>query len=356
MVARLARILLVAAALSLLWAPMASAKLRVSGHHLVDNGRVVRLLGINRSGTEYMCEDGFGDVFDGPHDQRSVTAMRTWRINAVRVPLNDSCWLGVGRLHKWAKRYRRAIVQYVRLLRRNRLYVIIEDHLGAPGRGISRNILPLASAAQAPPFWRSVGRTFRHTSKVLFDLYNEPHNVSWRCWARGCRVPLRVTHSGRTIPAYRAAGMRTLLLALRSSGARQPVLLGGLAYACDLSHWLRYRPRDPARQLVASLHTYGPPADPHAAPCLAACRRVVVRVAHRYPVVAGEIGEYDCLHGYIDDFMSFADNHGISYLGWAWDAVAPGSWQCGSGPALILSYDGTPTAFGVGLRDHLRGL
>jgi hypothetical protein len=348
-VARLARILIVAAALAVLWAPPAPAKLRVKGNHLVDHGRVVRLLGVNRSGTEYMCRDGFGDVFDGPHDQRSVDAMKTWRINAVRVPLNESCWLGVGRLRKWVRRYRREVVRFVRLLRRNRLYVILDNHLAAPGRGEARFILPMPSAAKAPVFWRSVGRKFRRTSGVLFDLYNEPHDVSWRCWLRGCRVK-----RARRYRAYRAAGMRRLLRALRSSGARQPALLGGLAFSRDLSRWLRYRPRDPAKQLAASLHTYGPVSDPRAAPCLSSCRSAVIGVARRFPVVAGEIGEYDCAHGYIDDFMSWADSQGVSYLGWTWDAVSPGGWQCDTGPALIESYNGTPTAYGIGLRDHLR--
>jgi len=353
-VARLARILLAAAALISLWAPSAAAKLQVKGAHLVDHGRVVRLLGVNRSGTEYMCRGGFGDVFDGPHDQRSVSAMRTWRINAVRVPLNESCWLGVGKLRKWTGHYRRAIVRFVRLLRRNHLYVILDNHVSAPGRRLARDLLPLPAADHTPAFWRSVGRQFRRTSGVLFDLYNEPHGVSWSCWLRGCRVSRRASPpSGKTYPAYRAAGMRRLLRAVRSSGARQPVLLGGLAYSRDLSRWLRYKPSDPARQLVASLHTYGPASAPHAAVCFEACRDTVVEIARRYPVVSGEIGEYDCAHGYIDDFMSWADSHGISYLGWTWDAVSPGGWQCGSGPALIESYDGTPTAFGVGLRDHL---
>jgi len=356
-VARLARVLLALAALSSLWAPSAAAELRVSGAHLVDNGRVVRLLGVNRAGTEYMCTDGFGDVFDGPHDQRSVDAMRSWRINAVRVPLNESCWLGVGGLSKWARHYRGAVMGFVQLLRRNHLYVILEDHVSAPGRSAARDLLPMPAAAHTPAFWRSVGLLFRRTSGVLFDLYNEPHGVSWRCWLEGCRVPGGLAGKRhRPYPAYRAAGMRSLLLSVRSSGARQPVLLGGLAYARDLSHWLRYRPADPVRQLVASLHTYGPPTDPRAAPCLSACRSVVALIARRHPVVAGETGEYDCAHGYIDDFMSWADRQGISYLGWAWDAVSPGGWQCGSGPALIESYRGTPTPFGVGLRDHLRAL
>ncbi|CNG75717.1 Uncharacterised protein [Mycobacterium tuberculosis] len=28
-------------------------------------------------------------------------------------------------------------------------------------------------------------------------------------------------------------------------------------------------------------------------------------------------------------------------------------WDCSSGPSLISSYDGTPTAYGAGLRAHL---
>lgn len=356
-VARLTRTLIAVAALSALAAPEAVADLRVSGSQLVDRGRVVRLLGVNRSGTEYMCTGGFGDVFDGPSDQRSVTAMRSWRINAVRVPLNESCWLGVGRLRKWTRHYRLAIARYVRLLRRNGLYVILESHVSAPGRGIARQLLPMPSAAFTPAFWRSLAGTFRRVPGILFDLYNEPHDVSWGCWLHGCRVPGRMSAiRGQNYPAYRATGMLRLLRAVRSTGARQPVLVGGLAYSRDLSQWLRYRPRDPARQLVASLHTYGPATYPFTSPCLEACRRAVAEVARRYPVVAGEIGEYDCGRSYLDDLLNWADGLGISYLGWAWDAVSPGGWQCGTGPALIERYDGTPTPYGAGLRDHLRAL
>ena len=352
--ARALRVLLASGALALLLAPSASANLRVSGNRLVDNGRTVQLLGINRSGTEYMCKEGFGDVFDGPNNQASVNAMKTWRINTVRVPLNESCWLGVGKLRRHARAYRRAIVLYVRLLRRNGLYVILDNHFSAPGRRIARDLLSMPTITSVR-FWRSVARRYRRSNGVLFDLYNEPHDVRWRCWLHGCRVSRRRANpSGRVYPAYRAVGMRRLLRAVRDTGARQIVLLGGLKYSRDLTHWLRYRPRDPARQTAASIHTYGPATAPLAAVCYGACRDTLVDIKRRVPVIAGEIGQYDCRHEYIDDFMGFSDANGISYLGWAWDAVAPGGWQCGSGPALINNYDGTPTAFGVGLRDHIR--
>jgi len=46
--------------------------------------------------------------------------------------------------------------------------------------------------------------------------------------------------------------------------------------------------------------------------------------------------------------MSWADSKGISYLGWAWNVQS-----CTGFPALITNVDGTATAFGQGLKDHL---
>ena len=49
--------------------------LRVSGNELVDgNDNVVRLQGVNRSGTEYACVQGWG-IFDGPNDAASIEAI-----------------------------------------------------------------------------------------------------------------------------------------------------------------------------------------------------------------------------------------------------------------------------------------
>ena len=80
-------------------------------------------------------------------------------------------------------------------------------------------------------------------------------------------------------------------------------------------------------------------------------------IAKKVPIVSGEIGESGCTDTYIDTYMPWADSHGISYLGWTWDSTrAPSHWNCSGGPALIKSYNGTPTAYGVGLKDHLAAL
>lgn len=141
--------------------------------------------------------------------------------------------------------------------------------------------------------------------------------------------------------------MQGLVNAVRGTGATNIVMLGGLAWSNDLSQWLANEPADPQNNVAASWHVYNFNAcsntscyDSQAGP-----------VAARVPIVAGEIGENDCAHGFIDTLMAWLDGHGQNYLGWAWD-----TYSCTSFPALITDYGGTPTGFGVGLRDHLTAL
>jgi endoglucanase len=338
-------------------APSAGATLagglRVRGHQLVaggGQGQAVQLRGVNRSGLEYACIQGWG-FFDSPNPDRidspaMIAAMRSWNIDVVRVPLNEDCWLGLHtRSGRGGRPYRRIVAAYVRALNAAHLYVILDLHWAAPGSRRAVNQLPMPDRDHAPAFWRSVARTFRSDHALIFDLYNEPYGVGWGCWLHGCRI-----RASGAAPAYEAAGMQSLVDAVRSTGAGQPLLLGGLNYSSDLGGWFAHAPRDPRHQLVAAEHTYG-----GLSPCGAACEKGLLATARRYPVLLGELGETDCAHGYIDGLMAFADRHGIGYLGWAWDATSTG-WSRRSGPALITSYGGQPTGFGIGLRNHLRSL
>ena len=235
----------------------------VRGHHLVDKqGHHVRLLGVNRSGTEYACQQGYG-FFDGPSDKASIRAMESWHINAVRVPLNETCWLGINGIQPkyGGGGYRKAIRGWVSRLEHAGLYVILDLHWAAPGSRQATGIIPMSDADHAPAFWRSVAAEYKHDRAVLFDLYNEPHGVGWGCWEHGCEI-----HDKR-VGDYRAAGMTELLDAVRSTGARQPVMLGGIEWARDDDGWLAYLPPDPPtpRSPPTTLTT-SPPATTAAAP------------------------------------------------------------------------------------------
>lgn len=309
---------------------------KVTGNRLVNGqDQPVRLLGVNRSGIEYACIQDLG-IFAGPSDKRSIAAMAAWGINAVRLPLNEDCWLGINGAPRRdsGARYRAAVRAYVRRLHRAGLYVVLDLHWSAPGSLRATGQQPLADLDHSPDFWASVARAFRSDPAVVFDLYNEPFGVSWQCWRDGCAMP----------GGWRSAGMQTLLDAVRSTGAKQPLIATGLDWGGDLSAWLTYRPRDPLHQLVAGIHVYD------FRPCLdAGCwsedfRRVVRAV----PVVATEVGQKACGGAFLDRFMSWADHAGVSYLGWTWNPTG-----CSS-PALIQSWDGRPTPTGARLRTHLR--
>ena len=332
-----------------------AADLRVSGSRLVDGpgrGHTVQLRGVNRSGLEYACIQGWG-FFDSPHPDRiddpaMIAAMKSWDINVVRVPLNEDCWLGINTPPgRGGAPYRRIVERYVDALGAAHLYVVLDLHVAAPGAIKALNIDRMPDADHAPAFWRSVASTFKSNHALLFDLYNEPHYVDWNCWQHGCEIPANQDYGPQ--PAYRAAGMQQLVDAVRSTGARQPLMLGGLSWSLDLSGWIAHEPRDPRHQLVASEHNYG-----RLAPCGAPCQAAILATHRHVPVVFGEFGETDCRQGYIDRMMPWADRHGIGYLGWAWDAH--GGWTCKGGPSLITGYDGAPTPFGIGLRDHFRAL
>src|SRR5207248_4075629 len=135
-VSTLAGLVLVVGLAGIRSAQAQSLVLSVSGNHLVDvNQQPVRFLGVNLSGPEYACVQGWG-IFDGPSDAASVQAIASWHVNAVRVPLNEDCWLDVNLAannpYKGAT-YRQAIVDYVNLLNSNGLIAILELHVSAPG-------------------------------------------------------------------------------------------------------------------------------------------------------------------------------------------------------------------------------
>jgi len=345
----------------------AAPQLHVSGNKLVNaNGTQVVLHGVDRSGTEYACVQGNG-IFDGPNDQASITAMKSWGpVNAVRVPLNEACWNAESYVNSAdaGTNYINAIKSYVSLLNSNGIVALLDLHWtdGAytgPSAGCSSAQAtcqkPMPDAAQAIPFWTSVANTFKGNNAVVFDLFNEPYASratgstasGWTCWKNGG------TCAGIS---YQVAGMQSMVNAVRSTGAANVLMLGGEEYSNDLGtpgstsdpSILTLLPTDPDHDLAVSWHSY----NFNTCSSQSCWTSQVAPVAASVPVVAGEIGENDCADSYVDPLMTWLDSQGISYLPWAWNA----DFACSSGPGLITDYTGTPTAYGAGVETHLQSL
>jgi cell division septation protein DedD len=204
--------------------------------------------------------------------------------------------------------------------------------------------MAMPDADHAPTFWTSVANTFKSNTSVIFDLFNEPFTTSWSCWLNGSTA---AQASPCTDVGFAVAGMQSLVNAVRATGATTPLMLGGLAYSNDLSQWLQNKPNDPDNSLIASVHIY----NFNACSSTSCWNSQIAPVAAKVPVIAGEIGENDCAHGFIDGLMSWFDSQKIGYLAWTWSA-----YNCSSTPALITDYTGTPTAYGLGFKNHLLSL
>jgi hypothetical protein len=142
--------------------------------------------------------------------------------------------------------------------------------------------------------------------------------------------------------------MQSLVNAVRSTGAGNVIIVGGLRWANDLTQWLAHEPADPDHNLAASWHSY----NFNACNTVACWDSQIAPVIASVPVVVGEMGQNDCADTYISPLMTWLDARSTSYLAWAWNADFP----CGSGPSLITDYGGTPTSYGAGYRSHLRSL
>lgn len=369
--------LLAAAALAavLVLAPGATARrppmVRVQGARLIGvDGKPLRLIGVNRSGTEYSCAGpvtggGFGyGIFQGPADARSVQALLSWHVNAVALPLNEACWLGgYGNLNPQyiGDAYRRAIVDYVGLLAGAGIYVVLRLSGAAPGDNVygtstvSSDESPMADADHSVAFWRSVAATFRGYRRVLFHAYDEPHDVSWQCLRDGC-IATDAPQGQTRFGSYQTAGDQSLVDAIRGAGANQPIIISGPEFAGDLSQWERFAPSDPRHELVADVSSfdYSDYVVSHA--------RFLRGFARRHPVIVGGFGDTHCVSTYSQKVMAVMDGIGQSYLAWTWDTVQDYG-GCSNAllddPATVDGfpagyYSGRPSGFGRGVRDHFR--
>jgi hypothetical protein len=335
--------------------------IQVRGHELVGpSGAPVVLHGVDMSGTEYACAESWSaDPFAGQpeDDRRTFAALLSWHINAVRIPLNEDCWLGINGVRIGGAAYRAPVTKLVRDLEGAGLYVILDLHWSAPGtqRALSQN--PAPDEDHSPAFWQSVASTFKRDRKVVFDLFNEPDlrwispggPDRWTCLWEGCWMTRYFTggQPSTVIAAWETAGMDQLISVVRKAGAANLILAAGDDSANDLSGWLDHRPAD--ANLAASWHAY-PGMDCSSEMCW---DQTVAPLAREVPVVVTETGDSSAgPEVYLPSFLPWADAHDLSYLAWTWNA-----WMAPTNVLVTSMTMGTPTpGEGTEFRDHLLGL
>ena len=197
----------------------------------------------------------------------------------------------------------------------------------------------MANTTYSLPFWTSVASRFAASPAVLYEPFNEPHDISVDCWRNGCTMP----------EGWQAAGYQQLVSTIRATGAKQPIIVNGLDWGHDMAPLLTAMPTDPAKALVAGQHLYNFKS------CVtASCWTAKFGpVATKMPMVAEEIGVNDCSTTMPLAFMRWMDaNGGDGYVFWNFGTTGcPDGGQYG-GSALISDWNGTPTPYGDAVRQY----
>ena len=350
--------------------------------HIVDGaGNPVAIHGADRSGTEFACLGG--NFSDGPVDQTGLDAMKAWHINAVRVPMNEDCWLGINGVPAAfsGANYQKALSDWVNLITQNGMIAVIDLHWTAAGGSQSNAQQPMADADHAPTFWSQVAKAFAGNGSVIFDLFNEPFITDWGCWVKGGSC------AQANGASYQVAGMAALLKAVRGAGADNVVILGGLAYSSDMTQWVTSVNSIPSLaapldgisldNVAASWHSYdfngqsGCPSQYNGYKASDTCDSADATatntgaksvMAAGFPVLIGELGisafsaqsaasfsstQVTQITGWLDGLMTYMESQGQGYVAW--------SWNTDTNPVLVTDYQGTPTVdFGATYKAHLK--
>ena len=363
----------------------------VLGNEFTDaSGNVIQLRGVNLSGMEFTAIGGW-DVPDPTGDQMGQPfgpnwpAITAWKANVVRIPLNEASWLGLTCVDINGKtrnadpgaNYRQTLANLVQSANNAGLYVILDLHWAAPGTLCPMGQGQMMDADHSFAFWTSIAMAYQNNPSVMFELFNEPYLTSdfqgnpwtYMMFGTGGGPFTGIPEAGAGDPlwyedyqtVWNIASFQDVIMAIRATGATNVILVGALAYSGDLSGWLANKPSDPLNQMGAAWHPYpaygtkwgtAAYAQPNYAPQV--FTEVQNILSAGIPVMVTETGDqnssgtgigagcalpanYAQCAPLVTTMIQFADQNGISMLGWTWD-----TWDSTS-YVLIKDGNGTPT-------------
>ncbi len=324
--------------------------LHVEGTRLKDSaGQVVRLQGVNIPSLDWSNT--------GDHLMPSVNrALTDWKARLLRIPLSQDRWFGKAEgspKGDGGAEYRKVVEGVVRQIADQNGYVLLDLHWsngGKWGQNIGQHCMPDDNSLL---FWKDLAKRYANHPAVLFDLYNEPHDVSWEVWQSGGDVEERNDDPKRGLHLkYHTPGMQALLDTVRATGAKNIVVAGGLDWGYDLSGIMKgHALRDPkGKGILYGTHLYPWKKDweTHVTPAI-----------KKYAVFVGEVGtkpwkptdpphENVYTESWAPEVIAYMDTHQLSWTAW--------SFHPSANPCLLTGWDYKPTSYwGVYVKAALAG-
>jgi endoglucanase len=317
----------------------------------------VILRGVNCASLEWNS-NGEGHIVESVR-----VAIDDWHVNHIRLPMSQDRWFGKApEQNDEGKAYRALINEIVKLCSSKGVYIMLDLHwsdTGVWGEQIGQHSMPDENSSA---FWKDLAPVYANHPAVIYDLYNEPHDVSWDIWLNGGQVTDRPSRRRQTPRTYKAVGMQQLLDIVRSAGAKNLVMVGGLDWAYDFSGILEGRQlKDPTGNgLIYANHCYN-----NKNQAVETWIANMEKAVKKLPIIISEFGGAYYKPGEEPPrrrFGGFRRNNG-DWLMHVLQAIEDHQWSYtawdfhpSAGPTLITGWDYKPTpGFGVYVKQMLAG-
>ncbi len=325
------------------WPP----ELHVVGNQILKpDGKPVWLQGVNVVSLEWSIK--------GEQVLKSaLVAVEDWKSNAIRLPVKEEYWFGrVSGQKDGGEGYRKLVDQAITLVANRGAYVVLDLHRFR------------APKEEHVAFWKNAAAAYKNHPAVLFDLFNEPHGVSWEVWRNGGFVAeknspddenafLTPEEKAKAAKGFQSPGMQRMLEVMRETGAHNIVIAGGLDWAYDLSGIANgfALTEKGGNGIVYSTHIY---------PWKRDWAGKVLLVADKHPIFVGEVGAdikkmsfipadaQEDAATWVPEMLGLIQKHKLHWTGFSFHPKAS--------PVMITGWDYTPTPFwGQLAKDALSG-
>ncbi|RKD90338.1 glycoside hydrolase family 5 protein [Mangrovibacterium diazotrophicum] len=305
--------------------------LHVEGRYLVNaEGEKVWLQGVSLASMEWLA--------NGENILQSTNvAIHTWKVNCLRCPVNEDFWFGKGKEQTdGGASYRKLLDDFVKEATSQGVYVVIDLHRFKAPKQIHAD------------FWKEVASIYKNHPGVFFELFNEPHDISWEVWKNGGlvtnekRATDALAENNKKYEDFESVGMQALIDAVRSTGAQNIVIVGGLDWSYDLSGYFDGYALDDrnGNGIMLSTHVY---------PWKSDWKNKFMMAIDTYPLFLGELGaepermpfippeRHEMPETWVPDMLGLIQKYELNWTAWCFHPR--------STPRLILDWDYTPTPF-----------
>ncbi|MBN2713623.1 MAG: cellulase family glycosylhydrolase, partial [Planctomycetes bacterium] len=262
-------------------------------------------------------------------------AIDDWKANCIRLDLREHFYKGIGPYQKdGGAGYRQLVEDAVNLCASKGVYIALDLHrFRAPEK-------------QDVEFWQTVSEKYKNHPAVIFELFNEPHDVPWNVWRDGGVVYDKKTaenvaaENKEALKKFETVGMQKLVDVVRESGAKNIVAVGGLDWSYDLSGILKGFALDDkgGNGIMYVTHVY---------PWKSDWQNKFLVVAEKYPLFITEVG---CMekpmpwqkttenpHTWAPDMIGLIQKYKLNWTGWCFHPK--------SSPCILSDWEYTPTPY-----------